>query len=89
MNAAVWLARVLNASDGSATMNAAQDPPKRIQREEWISRQVAAVDGDQRDPDQIRLPDGTRVCWHLGSSRRSTRWVVELAEAPCSYARQT
>lgn len=86
--AAVWLAGTLNAIDGCATSYVAQELPQRTQRDELISRHVSAVEGDQRDPDLIRLPDGTKVCWHLGSSRRVTRWVVEVASEPCSYGRR-
>jgi hypothetical protein len=51
-----------------------------------VSKHVAAVDGDHRDPDLVRLPDGTHVCWHLGRTRRQTGWVVERSWERCSFA---
>jgi hypothetical protein len=43
------------------------------------------ADGDQTDVDLILLPDGTRVCWHLARTRRSTGWVVEHRGERCTF----
>lgn len=84
MGAAAWLVQSLNAID-VATRDQLDHLAARIDRDAVVSRHVAAVDGDQRDPDLIRLPDGTRVCWHLGRTRRQTAWVVERTGERCSF----
>lgn len=83
--AAAWLARSLNAIDVAAGDYRLDNLAARIDHDAVVGSHVAAVDGDQRDPDLIRLPDGTRVCWHLGRTRRQTAWVVERTGERCSF----
>lgn len=85
--AALWLARRLNAIDYATPLDRAQPLARRLERAELMNQHVAAVDGDHREPDQVRLPDGTRVCWHLGVGQRRTRWAVERAGERCAYPR--
>lgn len=87
--AADWLARSLNEIDCSALSHAKELLAERTRREAMINERVSAVDGDQIEPDVVRLPDGSRVCWHLGKGRRLTRWVVEAAGEPCAYGRRS
>ncbi len=83
--AAAWLADALNAIDGGAGPYMALGLKQRVDRDALISEHVESVEGDHHDVDQIRLPDGTRVCWHPGRTRRSTRWIVEGAAEQCSF----
>lgn len=79
--AARWLAASLNAIDAQITHRL--DDAGRADLQSRIDHQVELVDGDRRETDVIVFRDGTRVCWHLGSSRRSTRWVVESRGEMC------
>lgn len=84
--AAIWLASTLNALPQS-TLTAAKSLERRLATRAAIDGHVALVEGDRRQPDVISLPDGSKVCWHLGRRRRETRWVAELPGQRCGYGR--
>lgn len=75
--AAAWLAERLNELDDAIT--SALDGAGRAARSDQIDHFVGVVCGDRRDVDEIVLVDGTRVRWHLGRSRASTKWVVDTS----------
>jgi len=78
---ATWLAASLNDLDASVRNGATA----RAERAGLMWDRITQVGGDQRDVDLVVLPDGTRVCWHLARSRRSTGWVVERRGERCLY----
>lgn len=81
--AAAWLAEQLNEID-SPSRRTRQDSSARSIRSDVIDQRVRLVDGDWREIDVVVLDDGTRVCWHLGASRATTRWIVEGFGEACS-----
>jgi hypothetical protein len=82
--AAAWLAAELNTID-AAPGCLQLDGAGRSYRRDSIDDRVGQVDGDYREIDVILLRDGSRVCWHLGATRRATRWVVEGRSEDCPY----
>jgi hypothetical protein len=78
---ATWLAASLNEIDASVRNGATA----RTERAGLMWDRIAQVGGDQRDVDLVVLADGTRVCWHLARSRRSTGWVVERRGERCLF----
>jgi hypothetical protein len=84
VRAAAWLADVLNDTEPSTTYRQMRQE-QRSRAAEVMSRYVAVVDGDHRDPDIITLPDGSRVCLHLAFGRARARWVVERVSERCQY----
>jgi hypothetical protein len=81
--AARWLADQLNAIDQE--VRSVLDARERTARQDQIDASVALVLGDWRDVDVIALEDGTKVCWHPGSTRSLTRWVVESGGRRCDF----
>jgi hypothetical protein len=82
--AAAWLAGRLNAIDEQFGQGPLDDDGRSV-RTCAIDHQVGIVDGDRRETDVVILTDGSRVCWHLGATRRRTRWVVEGGAERCSW----
>jgi hypothetical protein len=78
---AMWLAASLNEIDASVRDGATA----RAERADLMWDRITRVGGDQREIDLVVLPDGTRVCWHLDRSRRSTGWVVERRGERCVF----
>lgn len=83
--AAAWLANVLNEMAEGSLGYRRMGLLERSVAAETISRRVALVDGDHREPDIIRLPDGSRVCLHVGLGPQASRWVVEDAAERCRF----
>ncbi len=83
VSAADWLAGRLNAITRSGVPYTSLDFAARAQRAAAVSSEVGAVDGDHLEPDVVRLPDGTRVCLHLGTSPTRAGWIVERAWERC------
>lgn len=78
---ATWLAAALNEIDASVRHGATA----RAERAGLMWDRITQVGGDHRDVDLVLLPDGTRVCWHLARTRRSTGWVVERRGERCVF----
>lgn len=86
--AADWLAKSLNSIADRAPDYRTLGLEQRVARAETMCACIEAVDGDQRQPDVIWLPDGSRVCWHLERRRALTRWVAEAAGESCAFGQR-
>lgn len=78
---AFWLADSLNELDRRVRAGVTA----RSERAGLMAERIWAVGADHRETDKILLPDGTKVCWHLSSTARRTRWVVEDRGERCVY----